>query len=67
MKYKLEEKYGYPLVIRYEGIGFIEIYKTGVMYTDIQFNGNIKLLKKILKIASKELRKQKIRTCFNIS
>ena len=74
MKYKLEEKYGFPLVIRFYypltkmEIGFVEIYKTGTLYTNI-FEGGISLktTKKILKIVSKELRKQKIRTFLNIS
>ena len=74
MKYVLEEKYGFPLVIRFYysinnlEIGFIEIYKTGKLYTNI-FEGGISLKasRKILKIANKELRKQKIRTYLKIS
>lgn len=74
MIYKLEEKYGFPLVIRFYyqqsklEIGFIEIYKTGKFYTNIFESGiSLKTSKKILKIAGRELRKQKIRTYFKMS
>lgn len=54
MKYKVTEKYFNPIVIEFEKLGFIEMYKNGIMYTNIQFNGNIKTIRKILRIANKE-------------
>ena len=73
MKYKLDYKYGFPVIINfyYENsgdIGFIEIYRTGKLYTDV-FDGGIsyKTAMKMLKIAKKELIKQKIRTWWKIS
>ena len=71
MKYVVEEKYGFPLLIRFYyresnlEIGFIEIYRTGKFYTNIFVGGmSLKTSRKILKIANKELRKEKIRNFF---
>ena len=58
MKYEIRERNEYFTLIDYfvsnKKIGFVEIYKNGLIYTSIYFNGEIKLLKKILKIANKE-------------
>lgn len=73
MKYKLEYKYGFPVIINYYyenvgEIGFIEIYRTGKFYTNVFESGiDYKKAIKMLKIAKKELRKQKIRTWFKCS
>lgn len=65
-----EEKIGFPFTIHYYyknacEIGDIEVYRTGKIYfKDFPINGgmSIKTIKKTLKIAKKELLKQKIRT-----
>lgn len=58
MKYEIKERCKNLVVINYTlGNGykfFIEIYRNGTMYTDLIPNGNIKLLRKILRIANKE-------------
>ena len=77
MKYRIIEK-GNPLEIElyYENvgtIGMIEVYRTGKMYfvkemtNNINSGMSIKDINKILKIAKKELRKEKIRQFFKCS
>lgn len=77
MKYKVVEK-GYPLEIElyYKNIGtigMIEVYRTGKLYfvhemtNNINSGMSIKDINKILKIAKKELRKEKIRQFFKCS
>lgn len=77
MKYKVVEK-GNPLEIElyYENvgiIGMIEVYRTGKIYfihemtNNINSGMSIKQINKILKIAKKELRKEKIRQFFKCS
>ena len=77
MKYKVVEK-GNPLEIElyYENvgiIGMIEVYRTGKIYflhslsNNINAGMSIKDINKILKIAKKELRKEKIRQFFKCS
>lgn len=63
IQYTVTEKL-FPLVIDFENLGFIEIYKNGTMYTNIKFNGNIKTIKKIIKISNKERFKGIIRNIF---
>ena len=71
MKYIIckEDKIGFPFIIHYYGntyeIGDIEVYKTGKIYFKnfpINSGMSIKNIQKALKIAKKELIKQKIRT-----
>lgn len=68
MRYYVCEK-GFPLIIKiyYENtkidIGIIEVYPTGKIYFKDNFINagmSIKQIKKILKIAKKEIRKEKI-------
>lgn len=77
MKYKVVEK-GFPIEIEIyrENIGIlgmIEVYRTGKIYflhslsNDINAGMSIKDINKILKIAKKELRKEKIRQFFECS
>ena len=77
MKYRIVEK-GFPIEIEiyYENvgvIGMIEVYRTGKMYfihemtNNINSGMSIKEINKILKIAKKELRKEKIRQWFHCS
>ncbi len=77
MKYKVVEK-GNPLEIElyYENVGImgmIEVYRTGKIYfihemtNNINSGMSIKQINKILKIAKKELRKEKIRQFFKCS
>ena len=74
MKYRIIEK-GNPLEIElyYENvgiIGMIEVYRTGKLYfvhemtNNINSGMSIKDINKILKIAKKELRKEKLRQFF---
>ena len=74
IRYRIVEK-GFPIEIElyYENvcsIGMIEVYKTGKIYFSHNLqntiNGgiSIKELNKILKIAKKELRKEKVRQYF---
>ena len=64
VKYKIKDRCKYSLVIGFDDIGFIEIYNNGTMYTNIEFNGSIKLMKKILRIKNKERIKNKIKYLF---
>ena len=74
MKYKVDKCNGFPVVIDffYEnlteigGIGFIEIYRNGKFYSNIDFNNgrSIKQIRKILKIANKERIKRIIKDNF---
>ena len=73
MKYLIEdeEKVGFPFIIhfhrKYCEIGDIEVYRTGKVYFKdfpIESGMSINDILKALKIAKKELRKQKIRTWF---
>ena len=77
MKYKVVEK-GFPIEIELyrENIGtlgIIEVYRTGKIYFIDNMSNNInagmpiKDISKILRIAKKELRKEKIRQFFNCS
>ena len=77
MKYKIIEK-GFPIEIEiyYENIGtlgMIEVYRTGKIYfihelsNNINAGMNIKDINKILKIAKKEITKEKIRQFFKCS
>lgn len=70
MKYLIEKnEMGFPFIIRfyYDGvcnIGDIEVFRTGKIYfNDFPINSgmSIKTIQKVLKIAKKELIKQKIR------
>lgn len=77
MKYIIckEDKIGFPFTIHYYydnvcEIGDIEVYKTGKIYFKdfpIKSGMSIKDIQKALKIAKKELIKQKIRTWFKSS
>ncbi len=71
MKYKIIEK-GFPIEIEIykdnvEILGMIEVYRTGKIYFIHEMSNNInagmsiKDINKILKIAKKEIRKEKIR------
>ena len=71
MKYKIIEK-GFPIEIEIykdnvEILGMIEVYRTGKIYFIHEMSNNInagmsiKDINKILKIAKKETRKEKIR------
>lgn len=70
MKYKILEKTGFPFEIHFYyknvcEIGDVEVYRTGKIYFKdfpIKSGMSIKDIQKVLKIAKKELRKQKIRT-----
>lgn len=77
MKYKVVEK-GFPIEIElyYENagiMGMIEVYRTGKIYflhslsNNINAGMSIKDINKILKIAKKELKKEKIRQFFKCS
>lgn len=77
MKYRIVEK-GFPIEIEiyHENmgiIGMIEVYRTGKIYFIHELSNNInagmsiKDINKILKIAKKELRKEKIRQFFKCS
>ena len=68
-KYEVDKDLGFPVIItfyyRYNGekIGFIEIYRTGICYTDLFGSGiHIKYITKMLRIANKERVKRKIKT-----
>ena len=74
MKYRIIEK-GFPIEIEiYQEnvgiLGMIEVYRTGKIYFINELSNNInagmsiKDIKKILKIAKKEIRKEKIRQWF---
>lgn len=58
MKYTIRERCKNLVVIDFETGGdykfFIEIYRSGVMYSDIICNGDIKLIRKALRIANRE-------------
>ena len=71
MKYRIIEK-GFPIEIElYQDnvgiLGMIEVYRTGKIYFIHEMSNNInagmsiKSINKILKIAKKEIRKEKIR------
>ena len=73
MKYLIEneEKVSFPFTIhfhkKYYEVGDIEVYRTGKVYFKdfpIKSEMSINDILKALKIAKKELRKQKIRTWF---
>ena len=76
MKYRIVEK-GFPIEIElYQenvALGMIEVYRTGKIYflhslsNNINAGMSIKDINKILKIAKKELRKEKIRQFFKCS
>ena len=76
MKYRIIEK-GFPIeIVLYQenvSLGMIEVYRTGKIYflhslsNNINAGMNIKDINKILKIAKKELRKEKIRQFFKCS
>ncbi len=76
MKYRIVEK-GFPIEIAlYQentALGMIEVYRTGKIYflrslsNNINAGMSIKDINKILKIAKKELRKEKIRQFFKCS
>ena len=76
MKYKIIEK-GFPIEIALYrenvALGMIEVYRTGKIYflhslsNNINAGMSIKDINKILKIAKKELRKEKIRQFFKCS
>lgn len=76
MKYRIIEK-GFPIEIAiYKenvSLGMIEVYRTGKIYflhslsNNINAGMSIKDINKILKIAKKELRKEKIRQFFKCS
>ena len=76
MKYRIVEK-GYPieiaLYLENVSLGMIEVYRTGKIYflhslsNNINAGMSIKDINKILKIAKKELRKEKIRQFFKCS
>lgn len=74
MKYRIIEK-GFPIEIEiYQEnvgvLGMIEVYRTGKIYFIHEMSNNInagmsiKEINKILKIAKKEIRKEKIRQWF---
>jgi hypothetical protein len=75
MKYKVVEK-GFPIKIalyqKNVSLGMIEVYRTGKIYflhslsNNINAGMSIKDISKILKIAKKELRKEKIRHFLNV-
>lgn len=73
MKYKLDYKYGFPVIIHFfkgeEELCFTEIYKSGTLYSNLfrDFGVNYKVAQKILRITKRELIKQKIRTWFKCS
>mgnify|MGYP003307777860 CR=1 FL=1 len=71
MKYLIEkeDKIGFPFIIHFYNknyeIGDVEVYRTGKIYFKdfpIKSGMSIKTIQKALKIAKKELKKQKIRT-----
>ena len=76
MKYRIVEK-GFPIEIelyhKNTTLGMIEVYRTGKIYflhnlsNNINAGMSIKDINKILKIAKKELRKEKIRQFFKCS
>lgn len=77
MKYRIVEK-GFPIEIELYRenvgiLGMIEVYRTGKIYfidtmsNNINAGMSIKDINKILKIAKKEIRKEKIRQFFNCS
>ena len=76
MKYRIIEK-GFPIEIAiYQenvSLGMIEIYRTGKIYflhnlsNNINAGMNIKEINKILKIAKKRIKKEKIRQFFKCS
>ena len=76
MKYRIIEK-GFPIEIAlYQenvALGMIEVYRTGKIYflhslsNNINAGMSIKEINKILKIAKKELRREKIRQFFKCS
>lgn len=76
MKYRIVEK-GFPIeIVLYQenvSLGMIEVYRTGKIYflhslsNNINAGMSIKDINKILKIAKKELRKEKIRQFFKCS
>lgn len=74
MKYRIIEK-GFPIEIEIYRenvgiLGMIEVYRTGKIYFIHEMSNNInagmsiKEINKILKIAKKEIRKEKIRQWF---
>ena len=79
MKYLIEgkEKVGFPFTIhfhkKYYEVGDIEVYRTGKIYflhelsNNINAGMSIKDINKILKIAKKEITKEKIRQFFKCS
>lgn len=71
MKYKVDNYTGFPVEIDfyYENvgkIGFIEIYRNGKFYSNIDFNNgrNIQQTRKMLRIANKERIKRIIKDKF---
>ena len=76
MKYRIVEK-GFPIEIALYRenvvLGMIEVYRTGKIYflhelsNTINAGMSIKDINKILKIAKKELRKEKVRQYFKCS
>lgn len=72
MKYRVDKCNGFPVIIDFyyenliEEIGFIEIYRNGKFYSNIDFNigRNIQQTRKMLRIANKERIKRIIKDIF---